>query len=124
MILELFAAIIGLQPHKKRDYYYVACSGGDTEESNETGSIIDELAKADPETIEAYCEKVVFGHGAGYSDLAKALPTIQSIVTSPNFCSTDRTRIHDSLKRVFFNVELERTSQANLFETIQRISNA
>jgi hypothetical protein len=122
MILEALAAIIGLQlPPKRRFDMY--CEGGVPEDDGHEYGIIDELAKADPDFIDQYCDKVVLGV-ASYDDLSKALPLIKRIVVSPDYSATNRTRIRDSLKRVFFNVNLERTAQTDLYTIIQRISNA
>jgi hypothetical protein len=122
MLLEILAKLIGLQLPEKR-YNDAAFEGGMPEDDGHEYGLVDELAKADPNLIEDYCERVVHGC-ASYDQLSKALPLIKRIVVSRDYDPSARVRVRNSLKKVYFNVNLERTAQIDLYETIQRISNA
>jgi hypothetical protein len=122
MLLEILAKLIGLQLPEKR-YNDAAFEGGMPEDDGHEYGLVDELAKADPNLIEDYCERVVHGC-ASYDELSKALPLIKRIVVSRDYEPSARVRVRNSLKRLYFNVNLERTAQIDLYEVIQRISNA
>ena len=69
--------------------------------------------------VEECCEKIIRGE-MKYEDFAKSLPEIKHLAAT----STNRTRIRDSLKKILFNVKLERTAYCNLQEAILDISEA
>lgn len=123
MIIKVLRAIFCGNPFPVSGRYDISCEGGEAINDDHVYGIVDELAKADPDIIEDYCDKVAYGVSP-YEDLAKALPLITTAVCNIDYSISDRTRIRNALKKVFFNVHLERTAQNNLFETIQRISNA
>ena len=85
--------------------------------------LINELAKANADTIEAHCEKIIRGEAAT-EELFKALPFIRSTVADVHFPDMDRKRVRDSLKKLLFHTKLERTAYFNLQETIRIISEA
>lgn len=103
----------------------ISCEGGEVIEDGHVYGVIDELAKADPDIIEEYCEGVVRGIKS-YNDLSKALPIITSTVCRMEYNCSDRNRIRNALKTIVFHCSenLERTAKNNLLDAIGRMSNA
>lgn len=97
MLLEILAKLIGLQLPEKR-YNDAAFEGGMPEDDGHEYGLVDELAKADPNLIEDYCERVVHGC-ASYDELSKALPLIKRIVVSRDYEPSARVRVRNSLKK-------------------------
>ena len=79
------------------------------------------IAQADPDAIEECCNRIICGQEK-HDRLTKALPFIMKKAKSPSFSSSDRTRIRNDLKRVYFNVTLDRPIKTYLYECIQDLS--
>jgi len=75
----------------------------------------------DANKVEENCEKVIRGE-MGYNEFSKLLPWITHYATGRDATSSDRMRVRDSLKKVLFNVQLERTAYSTLQQTILKLS--
>lgn len=103
-----------------RKYYAEQFEGGEDEPSCFEVAT-DPLAQADPDAIEECCNRIICGQ-ENHDHLTKALPFIMKKAKSPSFNSSDRTRIRNDLKRVYFNVTLDRLIKSYIYECIQDLS--
>ena len=81
----------------------------------------DRDAEMDADKVEENCEKVIRGE-MGYNELLKLIPRIIHYATGYNAASSDRMRVRDCLKKVLFQVKLERTAYSTLQNAILKIS--
>ena len=81
----------------------------------------DELTKADPDVIEEHCDRIILGLEAK-DRIIKALPYIMKRALAEDFSNSDRIRIRDKLRSVYFHVKYEGTVQSYLLQCIQNIS--
>ena len=86
-------------------------------------STILRLEKAEPDFVEGYCEQIKEGN-ADLETLSKAFPGMIRTMESIDYSQSDRTRIRDAIKGVYFHLvsKLERTAQEDLMNVIMRIT--
>ena len=81
----------------------------------------DELTKANPDIVEEHCNRIILGLEAK-DRIIKALPYIMKRALAENYCNSDRIRIRDTLRGVYFHVKYEGTVQKYLLQCIQDLS--
>ena len=87
-------------------------------------SAILRLEKAEPDFVEGFCEQIKEGN-ADLETLTKAFPGMIRTMESIDYSQSDRTRIRDAIKGVYFHLvsKLERNAQEDLTNVIMRIAN-